>query len=72
MTTYRQNVPEMIWVSQEVYTGVLTTLDPFARNGFIHTPVWDRELGPTGNVISMMIDASEPAGTEDELEQARR
>ena len=37
MTTYKQNTPEQIWVSPEIYQEVLTSLDPFVRSGFEHT-----------------------------------
>lgn len=68
MTTYKQNVPEQIWVSPEIYGQVLTHLDPFVNCGFPHAPIHY-----SGRLIDGLVNtASEVLTGEDELEQARR
>jgi hypothetical protein len=75
MTTYRQNVPEQIFVSPDIYVEVLTHLDPFARASKPVKPECGHfRLAPYGceNCFASHEEIARERAFEDEIEFARR
>ena len=75
MTTYRQNVPEQIFVSPAIYPELLRAMDPFQKPAKPVTPECPHfVLAPYGceNCFASHEEIARERSFEDETEFARR